>query len=113
MAGKSHDPLTIDYTPEALSDLDAIWDWNAGKYSNAHADRYIEFLQRQTDRLKSNSHGLPVPMRPDFNYLTIRRRSKGYGHVVVYEMVENRIRILRYFHTSQDWQNQLIEKESG
>jgi plasmid stabilization system protein ParE len=110
MATGSDNPLTLEYTPEALSDLNAIWDWNVGKYSTAHADRYIEFLLRQTERLKSNFHGLPVPTRPDFKYVTIRRRSKGFGHVVVYEIADNRIIILRYFHTSQDWQNKPIEK---
>ena len=109
MASGSHNPLTLDYTPEALSDLNTIWDWNAAKYGNAHADRYIEFLQRQTDRLRSTDRGLSVPTRPEFKYLTIRKRSKGYGHVVVYETVENRIRVLRYFHTSQDWENKLVD----
>jgi hypothetical protein len=55
MADRSHDPLSLDYTPEALSDLNVIWDWNAERYGNAHADRYIEFPQRQTNRLRSNS----------------------------------------------------------
>jgi plasmid stabilization system protein ParE len=109
MASRPDEPLTIDYTPEALADLDAIWDWNAANDGNDHADRYIEFLQGQTERLRSNVQGRPVPTRPDFRYLTIRRRRKGHSHIVVYELVENRIRILRYFHTSQDWQNNLAQ----
>jgi plasmid stabilization system protein ParE len=110
MASGSHEPLTLDYTPDALSDLNEIWDWNASQYSNLHVDRYIEFLQKQTDRLRSNFPGNPVPTRPDFKYLTIRRRSKGHGHVVVYEVMGNRIRILRYFHTSQNWRDKMMDK---
>ena len=110
MARGSNDSLILEYTPEALSDLDGIWDWNAATYGIAHADRYIEFLQKQTDRLRQHIQGRSVPTRPDFKYVTIKPRRKGHGHIVVYEIVEHRIRVLRYFHTSQDWQNKMIEK---
>ena len=41
--------MIVDYIPEALIDLNGIWDWNAQEYGNAHADAYIEFLRRETD----------------------------------------------------------------
>jgi plasmid stabilization system protein ParE len=110
MASKPNHPLILDYSPQALSDLDVIWDWNANHYGDAHASQYLEFLHRQTEKLKINSLGLPVPTRPEYLYLTIRRRSKGHGHVVVFEIAGNRIHVLRYFHTSQDWQSTLIDK---
>lgn len=109
MASKSDEPLTLEYTPGALADLEIIWDWNAYNYGNDHADRYLAFLQGQTERLRGTIQGRSVPTRPDFKYLTIRRRRKTHGHIVVYERIENRIRVLRYFRTSQDWQNDLDE----
>jgi plasmid stabilization system protein ParE len=76
MARRSREPRALDYTPEALADLDAIWDWNAGQYGQSQADRYLEFPQSQTNRLRRNLLGRPVPTRPDFRYVTIRRRSR-------------------------------------
>jgi plasmid stabilization system protein ParE len=54
--------MTVDYTPEALANLDEIWDWNAEHYGWFHADSYVEFLRIRTDRL-STEHpgGKPVP----------------------------------------------------
>jgi plasmid stabilization system protein ParE len=101
--------MTVDYTPEALIDLNAIWDGNAQKYGSVHADAYIEFLRRETDRLDTEyDRGRVVPTASTLRYRLIRRRSKGHGHVVVYEVRAGvLVRILRYFHTAQDWQTKL------
>jgi plasmid stabilization system protein ParE len=101
--------MIVDYTPEALIDLNVIWDWNAQKYGNVHADAYIEFLRRETDRLDTEyGRGRIVGAISTLRYRLIRRRKKGYGHVVVYEVKAGvLVRILRYFHTAQDWQTKL------
>ena len=46
--------MIVDYTPEALANLDEIWDWNAERYGNVHADTYLEFLRNRTDRLSAD-----------------------------------------------------------
>lgn len=100
--------LTLDYTPEALQDLDEIWEWNAGQRGKAHADRYISFLKSETARLAARRNpGRPVEKREGYRYETIRRRSQGYGHVAIFERLGSVLRVLRYFHTSQDWENKL------
>ena len=101
--------MTVDYTPEALIDLNLIWDWNARKYGNVHGDAYIDFLRRETDRLDTQyDRGRIVPTVSTLRYRLIRRRSKWHGHVVVYEVKPGvLVRILRYFHTAQDWQTKL------
>jgi len=101
--------MTLDYTPEALIDLNVIWDWNAQQYGNVHADAYIEFLRRQTDRLDTEyGRGRIVRTASPLRYQLIRRRKKGHGHVVVYEVrAGNLVRILRYFHSARDWQTKL------
>jgi plasmid stabilization system protein ParE len=101
--------MIVDYTPEALANLDEIWDWNAGQYGRVHADSYIEFLRKRTDRLSTDyASGKLVPANPKLCYRVIQRKKKRHGHIVVYEVNDDDIvRILRYFHTAQDWQNKL------
>jgi plasmid stabilization system protein ParE len=45
-------------------------------------------------------------------YRVIQKKKKRHGHIVVYEVVDaDVVRILRYFHTAQDWQNRLLEEK--
>ena len=101
--------LIVDYTPEALANLDEIWDWNAEQHGRVHADSYVEFLRKRTDRLSTDyASGKPVPTNPTLFYRVIQKRKKRHGHIVVYEVNDNDVvRSLRYFHTAQDWQNKL------
>ena len=101
--------MIVDYTPEALANLDEIWDRNAEQYSRVHADSYVEFLRKRTDRLSTDyASGKPVPTNLSLFYRVIQKRKKRHGHIVVYEVNhDDVVRILRYFHTAQDWQNKL------
>jgi plasmid stabilization system protein ParE len=103
--------MIVDYTPEALVDLDVIWDWNARKHGNVHADAYVEFLRSETDRLDSEyARGRTVPTASTLRYRMIQKKSRSHGHVVIYEVTGTvAVRILRYFHTAQDWQAELID----
>jgi plasmid stabilization system protein ParE len=108
MASKSPG-MIVDYTPESLANLDEIWDWNAEQYGRVHADSYVEFLRKRTDRLSTDyTSGKPVPTNPTLFYRVIQKKKKRHGHIVVYEVNDDDVvRILRYFHTAQDWQNKL------
>jgi plasmid stabilization system protein ParE len=48
-----------------------------------------------------------VPGRPHLQWKMIRRRSSGNGHVAVFRVVGETIRVLHVFHTSQDWLSKL------
>ena len=104
--------MIVDYTAEALANLDEIWDRNAEYYGRFHADSYIEFLRQRTGRLSTeHPSGKPVPTNPKLRYRVIQKKKKRHGHLVVYEVTDNDVvRILRYFHTAQDWQNRLLEE---
>ena len=101
--------MIVDYTPEALANLDEIWDRNAEQHGRVHADSYVEFLRKRTDRLSTDyASGKSVPTNLSLFYRVIQKRKKRHGHIVVYEVNEDDVvRILRYFHTAQDWQNKL------
>lgn len=104
--------MIVDYTPEALVDLDVIWDWNARTYGKVHADGYIEFLRRETDHLDTEyARGRTVPTVSTLRYRMIQKKKNGHGHVVIYEVNGDvLVRILRYFHTAQNWQTKLAEE---
>jgi len=111
MAEKAHE-LTVSLSLNAQTTLDQIWVWNAEHYGVDHADRYMAFLQAATDKLATEYRsGKPVPTRPAFSYIVIRRRRKGHGHLAVYEVVGDVVHVLDYFHTAQDWQTRIAEEE--
>jgi plasmid stabilization system protein ParE len=40
-------------------------------------------------------------------YIRIGRRKRGHGHIAVYRVDEDAVRVLHIFHTAQDWQTKL------
>ena len=100
--------LTVDFTPEALQDLVQIWEWNADHRGKEHASRYVYFLRSETAELAEQTNpGRVIPNRDTYRYATLRWSSQGHGHVVVFEILGAVLRVLRYFHTAQDWENKL------
>ena len=96
---------TVIYATSALRELKAIWRWNATKNGASRADAYLRFLLRGIDNLATTYHlGRRVAAANDLQYRLLRRRSKGHGHVVVYRVVDDFVRVLHVFHTAQDWQ---------
>lgn len=100
--------VIIQYSPESLRTLDAIWLWNAEQHGGEHADQYIEFLRSETRRLLTSPvAALFVPTRPALKYFILKKRKRGHGHVVVFREVSGVFQLIDFFHTAQDWQNQL------
>ena len=97
--------LEVVLTRDASRDLDEIWFWNAGYYDVPHADKYKAFLRTRAEALTSgHTLGRPVPTRPEFRYINIRRNLHGHGHVCIYRVKDDRVEILRFYHARQDWQ---------
>lgn len=100
--------LSLRYSLLAESCLAQIWRWNAEHYNATHATEFLEFLKGRTSRLQSDYlRGRPIPTRPSYRYLTLKKRARGSGYVVVYQVLETEIHVFYYFHTSQDWLQQL------
>ena len=100
--------LTVVYSSQSLHDPGEIWDWNAEEYGVQHADNYVSFLRRQTFKLASSTNpGRQIESADHFRYHVIKRRSRGYGHVVVFSIGPENLFVLRYFHTAQDWETKL------
>ena len=102
--------MKVVVTPEARADLTEIWNWNATEWGVRHADSYFAFLGKHISGLsKTSAKGRPIGTRPAFRYL-MKRRSSGHGHIAVYEIVENEIRVHHVYHTAQDWQAKLLNE---
>ena len=77
--------LTVNYSTQSLRDLGEIWDWNADEYGVQGADNYVSFVRRENLRLASSKNpGRQILSADRFRYHIIKRRSRGYGHVVVF-----------------------------
>lgn len=108
--------MTIVYAASARAELDEMWAWNVEKHGTALAAEYLDWLQGNIDRLVTgHPDGKPVEGFPHLKRLTVRRSSRGQGHVVIFRMDEiaQRIRILHVYHTSQDIQGRLNVKTTG
>lgn len=100
--------LIIQLESAARIDLDDIWRWNASRYGSAHASKYRDFVLSCINGLADSVNlGKPVPGRPEYRSLLIQRRSGGHGHLAVYGVIGDKITVIRIFHTSQDWPNQI------
>lgn len=96
--------LTVKVSTAALRTLEAIHEWNVRQFGRDHANRYIQFLNDQTDKLATEYMlGRPVTNHPHLVFKVFRLRRGGYGHVIVYELADDSVLVLDYFHTAQDW----------
>jgi len=43
--------LIVQYTLKARSSLISRWNWNAERYVDVHADRFLKFLKQEIDKL--------------------------------------------------------------
>jgi len=103
--------LTVVYARSALKQLDEIWDWNRQRYGAGHADQYLEFLRRHIDALDSeHRRGKQVSSRPELSYILIRRKSRGHGHIAVYQVDVGQVNVLHVFHSAQNWQARLADE---
>jgi plasmid stabilization system protein ParE len=101
----SQQPKRVVIAAAAVDELADVWRWNAQRYGPAHADAYVAFLKKGIDSLAVRFElGRSLPAQPDIQYVHLRRKSKGHGHVAVYRVNNDAVNVLHVFHTSQDWQ---------
>lgn len=100
--------LRVQLSAEAEADLAGIWSWNFEKYGVDHANRYEDFLLSETQKLSTfYSLGRPVVERPGLLYRLILKHPGSQGHIVVFEVSNEFISVVHYFHTAQNWQAHL------
>jgi len=107
--GNAAPALAIVYSAKAKRELDGIWDYNADFYNSAqHANEFVDFLRSEISSLAVDpERGKVIENNPKFRYLLMKWSTDGYGHIAVYRITKDTIRISRVFHTSQDLQNKM------
>jgi plasmid stabilization system protein ParE len=100
--------LTVSISAPAQKDLANIWKWNAKEKSVVAADRYLAFLESRIYRIFDfQTSARPVPTKPEYKYLVLRRRPKSHGHIVIFKTEGINFAVIRVFHTAQNWQTEL------
>ena len=102
--------MTLHVSPQAKADLAHIWRETATRWSLDQADRYRQYLtERVHAHLETPTLGTPVVGHPGLRSLSLSRRKLRDGHPVLYriEDAQNEIVILRFFHTKQNWPEQI------
>ena len=98
----------VQYSRLARRHLGEIWNRNADEYSPLHADSYVPFIRHPAERLAFDlSLSKTVPTRPEYRYLTARRKRSGHGHVIVFAERTDSTEVLAIYHTRQDWQGKI------
>lgn len=65
-------------------------------------------MEDQIESLEDDWYlGLSIEGHPGLRYHIMKRRPGGDGHIALYLVEEDRVLVLRVFHTKQDWQGSL------
>jgi toxin ParE1/3/4 len=86
-------------TPAAQRDLDAIWEFTAGRWSVDQAEHYVRELFSDLDLLVQNpkiareSHQLHPPVR----------LYRSGSHLMIFRIDGQCLNVLRFLHMRQSW----------
>jgi toxin ParE1/3/4 len=95
------------FSPAAVKDIDAIWDYTAGAWSAAQADAYVSKIRNACHALADGrSRGRSLEMvRPGYWKLAVGSR------FLVYRLIEGDvIDVVRILHNRMDLPNRLSEQ---
>lgn len=103
--------MRIALSVTARVELLEIWNYNAESHNIDHADDYEAFLIAGIASLATRPEaGMPIDGFPDRRALTMKRKPRGHGHVAIYRVGTDTIRILHVFHTAQDIQGRMEQE---
>ncbi len=96
----------LEFRPEALRDLQDIWDYTFDRWSEHQADKYLS-------QLKFTCHALADKMVAGHNYDRIPEKYLGYKvgkHIIFYRIVSStEILVVRILHGSMDLTGRIRE----
>lgn len=100
--------LKVLVSPKARNELLAISEYNRENYGDMRAQSYEAFLISGIKKLATTYlKGRPVEDFAELRSVTLKRRTRGDGHIVIYEIMPAEVNILHLFHTKMDVQGRL------
>ncbi|WP_430540820.1 type II toxin-antitoxin system RelE/ParE family toxin [Planktotalea arctica] len=93
--------LKLSISRTAQSDLRGIWQYTAKTWSIDQADTYLRDLQSKFDMLCET----PLIATEYSKFSPPIRVLRSGRHLILCNIKEDKLRILRIMHTSQDWMN--------
>ena len=92
----------LAFSPLAIADIEAIWDYSAENWGPDQADRYTDEIRDACFALAAGSKaGRAVDVRP--GYLKYPTRS----HVIYFRDTPNQLEVIRVLHGRQDVERHL------
>jgi plasmid stabilization system protein ParE len=105
------DNWRLIWSPDAQDDLDIIWDHYSQMVSLEAADKLVREIKRAADRAADNP--LLWQVRHDIvpGYLGGLRTILVHPYVVIFHLLENKLRIARVLHQRRDVSSLLADEE--
>ena len=98
--------VKYELTNKAVSDLNNIWEYTAGKWSEKHADKYYDMLLDSCQDIANNP-------RLGKHYEGVKNELFGFKvnkHIIFYRILKNKpIEITRILHGRMDLKNRINE----
>lgn len=97
--------LPFVISKKAVSDLETIWRYTAGKWSVEQADRYYNLIFDEISYIcRNSSTGKPMDhVRKGY------RASKVKSHFIFYRLSNNTIEVIRILHERMDIENNFTD----
>ena len=88
---------SLVFSPAAQADMEGIWDYTAGRWGPAQADRYTDDIRDACNALASGRRqGRPADVRPGYlKYLT-------GSHAIYFRDHGDRLEVVRILHGRMD-----------
>lgn len=93
----------VNRRPDALEDLIEIWEYSFANWGDAQADRYIDGLEEVIERLGDEAGRRLAKQLADTPYWRLRCQR----HLIVFELSEKAIDVVRVLHVAMDIEQHL------
>ena len=103
-SGSTGERIVI-YSRASRMDIASIHLYNASRYGEEHADRFVEELTNAIEEiLETPLVGRPVAQRPGIRIMVFKstRRRSAHGYQVFWKSVARGIEVVRILHTAMD-----------
>ncbi len=91
--------MIVSLTPEARSDLVAIWFW-ISRDSETTATSFVDALELACASLAPRPARFPVALNLDGHCI---RKRLYRGHLIFYRVIPEEVEVVRVIHAARDW----------